>query len=267
MSGDWQGPDDMMKLIVNEPDEITEWSNWSMNHILSASHFAQLSFGLEQQGRDLTDVEVSIRMYAYATGAVFMSVAFLEATINELFLGAAMERRSIPALSQQLSDSQAETLVRGWSAYQPVAYKTGDKRLDSRATQFKPTLLKYQDALVLLGQNPFDESIFPCDDARVVIWLRNELIHFQPRWTTTYSTIHPEKVKTLPLKGRFPLSPLLPPRMFSESIHRYIGHGLAEWAVKSSFEVSEQFHSRLGLKPVNGHLKVPSFGQLKVPTR
>jgi hypothetical protein len=227
------------------PTEITEWTNWSAIHIQSAGYFARQAGAVESRAKadrkDMQDANVSIALHACSAGAVFLSVAFVEATINELFLGACLQTAPAGSLAQQLDDNQRVVLAAGWDS----ALKAG-----TRKTRDKSTLPKYQEALALLGAKPFDEKAPPYDHVQKLIAVRNDLIHYRPEWRTTYSVQRPETVVSLGLANRFPLSPTLPPAFLGESLHGYIGHGLAAWAVKSCFEFSEQFHARLKLKPV-----------------
>lgn len=78
--------------------EITQWTSYSLDHGYAAFHLAELSKETEnnyqKEQTDTTQERTSISSKfvrnhrAYVTNSIFSAVAFLEATINELFLEA-----------------------------------------------------------------------------------------------------------------------------------------------------------------------------------
>jgi hypothetical protein len=177
------------------------------------------------QGWSITGVFEEHR--GYVMGSIFSTVAFVEATINELFKDATEPYMPAGPISQ-VPESVKSLLAEQW--------RQGVSRFD--------TLSKYQTALNLAGKQPLDPGRQPYQDARSLIKLRNKLIHYEPEWSTVEHPIERE------LQGKFPENPFVPTYVGNPFYpDRCLSHGCAKWSVKSSLALTEEFHTRLGTTP------------------
>ncbi len=172
---------------------------------------------------------------AYVSGAVFAAVAFLEATINELFKDAAEGHQAGPVM--QLPEHVRSLMAERW--------RQGVDRFDS--------LSKYQTALILAGQAPFDIGAQPYQDVRLLTDLRNGLIHFEPE--TIWSSAESDEQADLHaverrLRGKFRPNLLMPADSRNPFYpDKCLSHGCAEWAVKSTLRFADDFCSRMKITP------------------
>lgn len=202
----------------------------SFQHLRSAVHFAQLALKVErEEGRQYPD------HLAYATASVFCTVAFLEATINEVYRDA------------------HEGILPDFVSAASLA-----KMYDFGVNM--STLQKYQIALMLAGQESFNPGENPYQDIDTVIRLRNALIHFEPE----NIQVHPEPGSPHRLESR--LRGKFSPNPFHQHDtavfpHRYFSGDGARWAILSSVRFVEEFGNRIG-PAVFPHGTRPDFTRL-----
>src|SRR5215217_2499843 len=218
--------------------EVRTWTPLSLSYIFAADRFAKKSAELERQYADqggaivMFGTDVFEEHRGYVIGAIFSSVAFVEATINELFANAADSE--VPAAIAQVSGPARSLLAELWQ----------------QGVDQQNTLLKYQTALISLGKAPFDSDRQPYQNVFLLIHLRNKLMHYKTEWSV--AGLHPIERR---LRGRFTENPFVPVDA-SNTIYpdRCLSHGCAKWSVKSSLAFVEKFHSRAGTTPnYNGH--------------
>lgn len=130
--------------------------NLAYQHLLAAASFARSAQALEAQNLDQPFGEFFSDIIGYVSGSVIMSVAALEAYINEVFVDYQI----------YFPDRDAVIFELLWEAI-----KKSDKTLD-----------KYQTALKLNRVSLFEIGKNPYQDAKLLIGLRNELVHFKPEW-------------------------------------------------------------------------------------
>lgn len=92
----------------------------------------------------------------YSMASVICCASSIEAYANELF---SERHRVFPNYSSNLLEEL-------WKNYER-----------------KPTLDKFKFALLLRGKNAFDESSLVFKDVKLMIELRNAIIHFKPEWS------------------------------------------------------------------------------------
>ncbi|HEX5548440.1 MAG TPA: hypothetical protein VFX24_13595 [Ktedonobacterales bacterium] len=195
------------------------------------------ALAMPHEAPEIEDVRAEHR--AYATGTIFSSVAFLEATINEFFGGSSHSSD----LRNQVFGEQGIKLIRTvWEHF------LSDK---SKYT----TLEKYQLALTLTNANPFPEKdsrtppqVGSYQDIQNLTTLRNALMHYKPLWESDPKREDRDvrRLKSM-LHSRFSKSqnPLYDPR--SHFLHVYLGSACAKWAIKASVTFTDDFFSRIGL--------------------
>ncbi|MGH7695849.1 MAG: hypothetical protein ACRENH_12750, partial [Gemmatimonadaceae bacterium] len=199
----------------------------------SARFFAQRARAVEDRAlqdhgkQGASAAGVLVRHRSYVSGAILSAAAFLEASINELYLelhglksgeGTRLPRRVLAVLGRFWSDIE-------------------------RA----PVLHRYQVVLMVADAERFDERRAPFQDADSLMKLRDALVHFRPEGPETR-----RRLRTLEqrLRNRFEPSPLAPADSdwFPDQC---LSAGSAEWAVQSADEFTGEFCTRMAL-PARG---------------
>ena len=205
-------------------------TNFSGHHMLSAAHFARQSAIIEKNYKDEITDELRAEHRAYVTGAIIVSVASLEATITEVFISARDKDNifkdfdhTIPNVLEELLDFVE------WSS---------------------KILQKYQFVLTAANKKAFDRGKSPYQEVDDLIQLRNALVHYKPEWDTdleNHKKIE-DRLEKRWLKTRINLNPFAHENdaFFPK---KCLGHGCAEWAVKSSIKFIEDFYNRMGFPP------------------
>lgn len=160
------------------------------------------------------------------TSSLLSSACALESTINEWF-----------SYSNEVggrSNIRKDLLTRLWSLGIP------------RTASFQ-ILQKYQVALAVLGKEEFDEGVEPFQSARLLIDLRNWLVHYEPTWEPVpeqedKGPYSPHKL-TKRLKGKFQANPLCAPHA-PYWPYKCLGSGCAIWAAESAYAFMNEFFDR-----------------------
>jgi len=214
---------------------------YSHYHIKAAAFFASRSAQLEREhGHNAAaSSEILTQHRAYVTGCLFSVASFLEAQINEIFTDAADDRRE-------------------------YIYNLGDRiylfaemwKLGIPRTASYSIVEKYEIALALAEKEPLDRGTVVYQDVKLLIRLRNALIHYEPMSST--STAEASQKLEQKFQGKFLLNPLTGRKtpFFPE---RCLGHGCAKWAVESSVKFVDHCLSRLEIEPVFNSVR-PSLG-------
>lgn len=198
-------------------------SNLSTLHLHSAAFFVGSAATCEDEKKITDDLRKKHR--AYITGAITLSIASVEATINELFLESIEGNKD---LFQGLPSNFHDLLSQLWESEKRFAI-----------------LDKYQLVLTVAAKDKFDKGKPLYQDVDSSIKLRNALVHYKPEWDTDL-----QKHKNLEnrLKSKFKLNPLIEPN-HTFFPNRCLSHGCAEWVVKSCKNFIEAFYEKLGLPP------------------
>lgn len=201
----------------------------SQQLLWTAEHFSKLASQIESTWKETGKVSKQAENQAYAIGAVFCSVAFLEAAINELYSDAQTENVS------DLDKSHQSTLGKMW---------------DLPSVCNASLLEKYQSALILCGNLEFNVSINPYQDVSLLCSLRNKLVHFRPDWVTIgyYAPKGQKGLQSLEkkLRGKFPENTAVSGSHLPFFPDRCLGYGCAEWAVTISGAFFGEFCKRMG---------------------
>jgi hypothetical protein len=196
--------------------------SFQREHLLAAGYFAGLAKRIESRGAAAVGPEGMTRHRACVTGAIVSSVAFLESSINELYLEferAADDGSSVP--------SRAHTQL---AALWP-------------SSDASPLLLRYQVALQSVDAERFNERRSTYKNVERLLELRDALVHHQPER-------HNEAQRHLSLQRKlrtcFTPNTLLGPRArwFPDLC---LGAGCATWALKSVEAFSNEFSARMGI--------------------
>lgn len=196
------------------------------HHLYAARHLSDLACGLEDDNRGSTDAEVIERHRAYVIGSVLAATAYLEASINELYL------------------EVQEHIVNG---------SAGGRRVLSVPAHFwssvarPPILHKYQLALVVADAEPFDEGRSPFREADALVALRDALVHGRIEWRDQHGRRQNLERR---LRAKFKLN-TLSSSAGTEFPDQLLGAGCAQWAVKVAEQFSDDFCKRMAI-PARG---------------
>ena len=204
--------------------EVQMRAYFSSSHLWGAQHFTRLAREIEDQHTGNKAV-FKIDLRAYVTNAVLSAVAFLEASINEVYDDVADKH---PGYVDPLSPETKRLLAGLWDR-----------------VALWPILDKYRAALLCSGVDTFDKGQQPYQDAKLLIKLRNQLIHARPK---TQNTGDFDKL-CKGLKTRFK-----PSRLMNNTANPYfpdhcLGAGCAGWAVVSAQAFADEFFHRVGMQP------------------
>jgi len=204
---------------------ITMRNYFSTHHLYAARYSAEAA-----QEREYTLVGgqpiFDLRHRGLVVGAITESVAFLEAAINEVFKDAADKHRTYVGA---LGEPCLELMAAVWSA-------TNEGYLE--------TLDKYDLALRLAGQQAFDKGSAPYQDVRILIRLRNYLIHYKPHDVATDTTHRIGET----LREKFTSNQLMINAGNPWFPDHVLGAGCAAWAWRTVTQFSDAFASRIGLQ-------------------
>jgi hypothetical protein len=208
---------------------------YSLQHLLSSVLFARRAYALEQDTKS-DSANLFTEHRAYVTGSIITAIAFLEATINELFADAGDE--SVNRM-KQLSPQLRQLMAQMWALRVPrtASYAIVDK---------------YQIALTLAGAETFPPGQKPFQDIGVLVELRNELIHYEPTWRDERSPAEPNEASSdkLGRKLRAILLSNLNPLAGAERPYfpdHCLGYGCAKWSVTESVRFVDGFFGRIGM--------------------
>jgi len=193
----------------------------SRHHIFSAHKFAEGAEEIEaQEGEE--PPEEKWRYRAYVTGAVLDAVAYLSASINELYL----DVRKLSGPDQPSLRRELDLLVEAWPRISRVQ-----------------VLQRYQLALSVADADQYNPESAPYYDADSLIRLRDALLSYDPTWTDERGKTHTLEER---IRKKFPPSPLVSARRpwFPD---RCLGSGCAKWAVKTVQIFTNDFYRRMSL--------------------
>jgi hypothetical protein len=172
------------------------------------------------------DQRFSLEHRGNVLSAIVLSVAFMEAAINEVFQDAAEGH-----ITEKLGGVDP-TVIRSWAGLW-TALDAGNSG---------SALKRCQAGLMVAHQPPLDEGSEPWQSAHLLVQLRNHLVHFRPE---TVSQSQPQKlVKRLRLNvHRNPLS------NNSAELDGWLSASCASWAVRRAVPLIEAFATRTGARP------------------
>ncbi|MGQ0642632.1 MAG: hypothetical protein ACT4P6_17965 [Gemmatimonadaceae bacterium] len=199
--------------------------------IAAARFFAERARGVEEsalQGAgqgDRAPGSAAVRHRAYVTGSILSSVAFLDASINELYLelhGARTRERT------RLPRRVAAVLGRFWSHVENA-----------------PVLQRYQVVLAVADAERFDERRTPFQDADSLMKLRDALVHCRPERPESRRRVRALEQR---LHARFSENPLASADSpwFPDIC---LSTACAEWTVHTVDAFSDEFCRRMSLPP------------------
>ncbi|WP_274036298.1 hypothetical protein [Streptomyces sp. MMBL 11-1] len=222
--------------------QIRDWHYFSLDHARAASALSRKCGELESLApcsgeEDTAPIGTRSDHRSYATSSVLASGAFIEACINEFIHTASRDDLA------RVEGAEARTGLQ-LNERQRIAAAGGDLWEEPK------TLVRYQKVLQLLGRDRFDCGVRPFTEVVLLMKLRNELVHYKPRWRPEHSD---ERRSTdrhkfvVGLMGR----KFTPNPFYSDSRNSYfpekcLGHGCTSWAWDSALKFADSFFSRVG---------------------
>lgn len=218
--------------MVGVSDSVTI----KLTSYLSAQHFEGALFHA-QQARVYEEAQsdsADPRLIFIATSAVFCSVAFMEAVINE-FYSDALADGNPPLQIASLPPTQQKLLA----AIAPLVDR-------------QSTFDKYQIALKTLGLPKISPGSAIWDNASALVALRNHLVHFSPETHVVVdsdpSNLSEGKIRKR-VKGKFQGNPYFQTGTITAFESEYLSAGCADWAAKSVKDFTDEFYRILGIDP------------------
>ncbi|HSA54539.1 MAG TPA: hypothetical protein VLE53_02495 [Gemmatimonadaceae bacterium] len=222
-------PDGTLRLNGQGTDALEAGSTLELyrQHLLATRQFAANARVLEQRGPDRVTATGLDRHRAYVTAAILAAVAFLEASINELYLDL-----------QELEPSNGAQPLNRLLARLPDVWPAAERA---------PILHRYQLALALADAERFDQSRPPYTDAESLIQLREALVHQQPDPDDGGA-----RLRKLERRLRQRFAPNALARATDAWFpHLCLGAGCADWAVQTAQSFSDAFCQRMSI-PARG---------------
>jgi len=197
----------------------------SIHHAKSAAHFARAAKAIINENSS-SKSEIGTNVGA----SILSSVAYLEASINELFSEA--EKDSNKWLLNV--DERSKKLLKTLSTIESI----------DRAS----ILEKYDIFLVAAGFEPIPKGDNVSQNVKSVISLRNNITHYKASWLDSGSKELMRKGSSY--KGEYwqNLNKLIYGRDFGDKPHCWQQANYAEWALKSSIDFVDTVFKTLGSK-------------------
>ena len=161
-----------MHVVLNSDisfmDSFASWIRYhfSVTHLQGAIDSLTRLKIIEKEIKIRLDTNQEFDLHTHmscASTGLILSAAFLEATINEVFV------------------SCCEDNGVGIDSAKPVwQAELAEKWADPAFCRRTSSLRKYQTALELVRAEKFDENLSPYREVRLVFELRNALVHFKP---------------------------------------------------------------------------------------
>ncbi len=208
--------------------------NLGLHHLFAACRFSARVGQVEVENCGQAFGSFWDEILHNSLGVAVLTVAALESCANEMYFeGEVLERGLNSAAALELAEMvDRETILR-----------------------------KYALALSISSNKRLDEGATPTQNAKALIDLRNAVVHFRPEWFGEKSD-HDKLSKKL--QGKFQPSVFLP----NEPIfpRAWASHSFTVWALKSTVEFIDHFHSEAGLtstiEPFRSQLSVLSANAL-----
>jgi hypothetical protein len=219
----------------------------STSHLRAASHLGSLANKIELEHQD-SPWDEALTPYinehrAYVIGAILTSASFLEASINELFSDAYDHPQKLNGIS------------RNAKAVMSSLWQT------EHFNRHAGVLEKFETALEVAGKDNFRKGDAEFQNAKILLELRNALVHFKPEFTATdesqvsKTTSHGRLSRSL--RGKFDPSKLGGVDKTGSVFfpQKCLGYGCAAWSVKSSFQFAQLFYEKIGLAAPFEHMQ------------
>lgn len=163
--------------------------------------------------------------------SIVASVAFLEAMVNELYQDAADDHAPPDGYITPLSSSCRRLMAELWRS-------TDGGKLGA--------IQKYEMLLAFADAPPLDRGGQVYEYARLVLRLRNAIIHYRPEDVSAADEAHAMERS---LRGKFTDNALMAGSGNPWWPDHALGYGAAEWAHRSIKAIADHVSNALGISP------------------
>lgn len=210
---------------------------FSLQHIKSAAYFTRNATAIENAlAQEQISSEQHTALSATVTATLFSSVAFLEATINELFADAQDPKGPLA----KMDPDRLARLEGVWT-----------EKVDRQ-----PILCKYLLFLKILDCPALDKGTRSWADVRLLINLRNKLVHYQASWLDAGTADMVRSGALVKSKLVTPVRQL--PRVPGAAGRRsagWLSAGTAVWAVEAAMGFTDSFFEIIDITPTYDHIR------------
>lgn len=210
---------------------------FSIQHALSAACLVRRVQELEKEKIGSDRHEIKTQITANIVGALFFSVAFIEAAINELYAEAVQGERGM----LKKLDERALSLI-------SQLFDTADR---SSVTS------KIDLLLTAAGKAQLDKSKSPSQDVETLIKLRNGLMHYKASWfdagtegMTRKGSLRESKLWR-EMQNKFEFRP----DAGGFNTDAWISIGCAKWALTSSIAYVDEVFLKLEIPSIIDHVR------------
>jgi len=218
----------------------------SVTYLSSVINFLNKLRYFEENYEELNDDKARNDYYSYSISSIILSIAFFESTINEFFDDISHNIRLSSINNQEgiLNEQYINTVK--FMKDENLFRRSGLKMFE-----------KYNIALKLGGKSPISKEEIISRELKILVELRNELVHADPEWIWLDENEKLQKSKTLEFenkfKNKFNTNPYVKGGPFFPN--RCIGYGCAKWAISTVVNYSDEFFKRMELVPRYEHMK------------
>lgn len=203
---------------------------FSTNFLWTALHTSRLIGELEAARGERPRFDMAHR--SLAASSVIASATFLEAAVSELFQDAHDEHGL-------RDDGYLAPLDSGAVAAMANVWLKTNSGWDLGPVE------KWQRLLECCGHDRLDAGAAPVQDAALLIWLRNALVHFKPENVAADEENAVEKR----LRGKFPDNQLMEGSGNPWWPSHGLAHGCCEWAARSARALGDRVLDKVGVNP------------------
>lgn len=214
---------------------------YSIQLIKSAAYFTRKSVEIDkiikQEGK--FNSTLSSEQHSNVVASIFMSKAYIEATINELLAESQKKNGALKDFNQNKI-----TLIK--------RLLEDDKKIDKMST-----LSKFDIILNCLGHSSFDKGLEIYQEVKLLTQLRNGLTHYNASWFDWGS--HRKGSLAIKQDGKF-LKELFKkfPHPLNDNLNRHdkwINSSCATWALNTAVTYTDEFFSRIEITPTMEHIR------------
>jgi len=242
-----------MDAIIPAADTQLVRFHLSTNHLYSAYFFALSASEIEEMQESNSNHQ-RLQHRSFVTASIMSSVAFLEAAINELYVICAEHPNDIHVnghpQDMRFGCIGTDTIEMLGAIWQVEGFRRSANILD-----------KCQTALRIAKQVEFNKGTNPYQEVKLVIDLRNLLVHFKPEQreiavgagnrlpSDAFESKYRGKFAENPLAAKYsifgkPDEPLEADYPFFPE--KCLGSGCAYWAFRSILAFTNEMFRRLG---------------------
>jgi hypothetical protein len=217
---------------------------FSISHIRSADELAKLS---SEKEKDIINRPIGMIQSNVIT-SIIMSVAFLEANINEFFCDLHDKKKEFIKRDNRINNLDESIITRIKNMWKLEVPKTAKFNI----------IQKYNIALVLADKEEIDNNNSLYENIKTLIALRNSLTHYEPENIELFNSDEKVEIHKLGknLKNKnFSLNPLLENSSNTFYPDKCLSSGCAKWACISSIEFVDNFSRRMNIIPHFDHIR------------